>query len=235
MSLPTVCSYCTPEYSAQADRLAASAEAAGFAVDIAREKSLGSWRANVMRKPHHLLAALEKHERVLWLDADAEVMATPAVLPSPRGHVHPWVWDEPGRVTSDVIACVRPAWPGEVAAGMSFAINCGTFFIRRTASTLQAIREWARLAAANRHEKVLEEPLLFFSLSASDVHLSYLPWNYIVVQRRAGHWERLADWAEPKWVGTPARRSTRTPGSTAPPPHTIIAHHYSKAKRPRWM
>jgi len=75
-----ICSYYTPDngYPEDAHHLSASLDRLGIPAEIEQVPSVGSWRANCMRRASWLLERLRgSDEAVLWIDVDAVVRSDP--------------------------------------------------------------------------------------------------------------------------------------------------------------
>lgn len=75
-------SFYTPgtAYEELARHLAASVRERGLPLRIEARKRQATWAETCAQKPFFIREALEKHPRVLWLDADARLMAFPELL-----------------------------------------------------------------------------------------------------------------------------------------------------------
>lgn len=75
-------SYATPAYEPLMMVLAQSAAGFGLLTHFEAVRERGGWQANTAFKPSFLLALMEEHpaERIVWVDADAEIMAFPELF-----------------------------------------------------------------------------------------------------------------------------------------------------------
>lgn len=76
-------SFYTKDYAEPAERLRKTLDAFHLPHEIVKVKSKGDWYANVRHKPAFLLEQMEAHrdvKRIVWLDADSEVMKFPTLL-----------------------------------------------------------------------------------------------------------------------------------------------------------
>ena len=70
-----IVTYTTPKYDAVYDRhLGASLDHMFFSATRMHVPERGSWVLNTQEKPSVILEALQKHDSVLYLDADAEIL-----------------------------------------------------------------------------------------------------------------------------------------------------------------
>lgn len=72
----------TFNYSETAERLIASLEKFGLEYDVETYEDRGSWVANCGYKAEFVKKMHQKHGRIVWLDADAEVRKEPALFKS---------------------------------------------------------------------------------------------------------------------------------------------------------
>jgi hypothetical protein len=132
MSPLIVCGWFTPDYRSWTDKLTASLDAVGAPHDIvAAPKLPGTWEANTMAKPVHLLAAMDRHpdKAIVFLDVDCEV----------KGDLSPLA-----TIAGDVGFYVRSKW--RRTGGMRFGFRSGTVVVRPTAAARAFVEAWAAAA-----------------------------------------------------------------------------------------
>ena len=134
---PLFVSYATDEYyREQAARLRRSLEALGLDVDVVNVKDRGSWVLNCAAKAEVVLQALEENRtrNVVFLDADAEVVALPTLFRELEG---------------DVAAHLRSG----------SELLSGTLFFRNVPKVRELVRRWielGRVKPAEWDQKTLE-------------------------------------------------------------------------------
>lgn len=125
MSYPTVISFATDNYRNDSARLLRSLDRWNLSHYIEYIPDRGSWETNCAYKPTFILDYMEHHgsESVIWLDADAELVAEPDLFELPTGF--------------DFAVHSRP----DQQHRMRFA--SGTLFF--SARALDLLREWERV------------------------------------------------------------------------------------------
>lgn len=76
-----------PLYTAAADRLRTSLDKFRLKHEIFCFPPRGSWTDNASYKANFIYAMIQKHPKLVWLDADAEVVAYPELLGQLEGNV----------------------------------------------------------------------------------------------------------------------------------------------------
>jgi hypothetical protein len=123
----------TPDYRHWADKLVANLDARAIPHDIVEVPKLsGSWEANTMAKPVHLLDAMDRHPRktIILLDVDCQVLGD---LETPLAGIG-----------GDVAFYVRTSYRKN--GGATFAAKSGTVIIRPTEGARRYVEAW--IAAA---------------------------------------------------------------------------------------
>lgn len=85
MRVFTAVTACTPPYRRDAAVLKQTCKRWGVPLIVNEYDDRGSWTENAKAKPEFIMAAMEDHQNVLWLDADARVLADPMGLLSISG------------------------------------------------------------------------------------------------------------------------------------------------------
>jgi len=202
-----ICSCYSPDYTKQADRLFMSCAKLGLRCHLEAMEEMGSWRKNVRAKIAAVHAAVQHHDSVLWVDADATLETQPATE-----------WP------ADFVARLRPASPRRREDGLVGAVSTGTMFLRRTPAVLSMLARWGHWQQQfekggkdHFHEPALLSAMVEAQLSSNLIHHPLL-WEYLVVEGPGGKWAVLVD---NDWVNK----------GQEIPEGTVIAHHYSKANR----
>ena len=122
-----------PDYRAWAFKLITSLDDRGIPHDIVEVPKLpGSWEANTMAKPAHLLDAMDRHpdKVIVFLDVDCRV----------RGDLSPLA-----EIGGDVGFYLRTKW--RRSGGMRFGARSGTVVVRPTAGARAYVEAWIAAAA----------------------------------------------------------------------------------------
>jgi hypothetical protein len=129
MSAPwIVCGWHTPDYRAWAFKLVTSLDDRGIPHDIVEAPKLpGSWEANTMAKPAHLLDAMDRHpdKVIVFLDVDCRVLGDLAPL---------------AEIGGDVGFYIRTKW--RRSGSMRFGARSGTVVVRPTPGARAYVRAW---------------------------------------------------------------------------------------------
>jgi hypothetical protein len=202
-----ICGSYSPGYTDQAERLFRSCEALGQPCGLEPMEEMGTWRLNVRAKIAAVHAAVQRYERVMWVDADA------VVLEEPRDD-----WAE------DFVCRMRPASKQRNEKGLAGGISTGTMFFRRTTAVLGMLARWPhwQTQAEAKTKGHGHEPGLYYAMREAEEYggmtVGLLPWEYIVVQGGGGRWANLVN---NEWI----IRDKEIPDGT------IVAHYYTKAAR----
>jgi hypothetical protein len=127
-----VCGWYTPDYRRWWDALRPTLEAWGAPHDFVEvPKAPGGWEANTMAKPHHLLAALDRHpdKVVIFVDVDCTV----------HGALEPLA-----RIRGDVAFYIRTKRKRGAKWG---SIRSGTLVLRPTPAARDFVETWIRQRA----------------------------------------------------------------------------------------
>ena len=149
MTFPLVISFYTAAtaYEQEAQRLRRSCDRFGLPLHLEALASTGRWVSNCALKGPFVLRCLERFQRpVLWLDADAEVVAYPVLFE-------------------------RAAF--EFAAYMPGAMLSGTLYFAWTAPALALATDWAQ--RCRRRPRVWDQRLLQEAYEAHRQRLVFRP------------------------------------------------------------
>lgn len=149
-----ICGWFTPDYRHWWDRLRKSLEAIGAPHDfVEREKVDSGWEANTMRKPHEILAAMDRHPdtTIIFLDVDCTVVGTYADLGE--------LADIPGDVSFRIHS--RTGKRG----GTVFRVKSGTLVIRPTTRARAFIEAWCK-ASANAPPFTIDQDTMVLAMGA---------------------------------------------------------------------
>ncbi|MGH8897004.1 MAG: putative nucleotide-diphospho-sugar transferase [Egibacteraceae bacterium] len=123
MTTPVFVSFWTPNYVAAGERLLASLKthAPDWGVDVETLPHLGYWRRNVRQKPAFVLRKLKTwaDRPVIWIDADAELVALPTALLDIKTDVAAVKWTWPDRPITEVTTNLVYFAPTEMGRRMA--------------------------------------------------------------------------------------------------------------------
>lgn len=128
----TVISFYTPQYRKEVERLLASLEAFSIPHKIVSLPDQGEWVRNCGMKPTFIAQQLaELDSPIVWLDADAEVVASPTLFST---------------TASDFMVLHRPHGPTEFASGtLYFSPKAADFIDRWCEYQDQSPRVWDQI------------------------------------------------------------------------------------------
>jgi hypothetical protein len=127
-----VCGWCTPDYRCWACKLVTSLDDRGIPHDIVEVPKLpGSWEANTMAKPAHLLDAMDRHpdKVTVFLDVDCQVLGDLSPL---------------AKIGGDVAFYLRTKCR---SGGARFGFRSGTVVVRPTPGARAYVHAWLDAAA----------------------------------------------------------------------------------------
>lgn len=148
-----ICGWFTPDYRHWWDRLRKSLEAIGAPHDfVEREKVDSGWEANTMRKPHEILAAMDRHPdtTIIFLDVDCTIAGTYADLV------------ELAAIPGDVGFRVRTGQRRRAQKPFC-RVRSGTVVIRPTNRARAFIEAW-RKAGAEMHRYSVDQDTMLLAL-----------------------------------------------------------------------
>ena len=155
-----VCGWYTPDYRKWVDRLVPTLDARSIPHDFVEVPKLpGTWEANTMAKPKHLLAAMERHpdKVIVLVDVDCTV----------HGDLTPLAGIE-----GDIGFSLRGKY--RRSDGVRFRIQSGTVVVKPTAAARAYVEAWAAAAA--------EAPWGYVDQDALLVAMGRVPWcSYTVL------------------------------------------------------
>lgn len=153
------------QYETDAARLRESMEKFGIEYDVEgidqELKTRSDWKNNTHYKPEFILQMLEKHpgKTIAWLDADAEVVASPDIF---------------GTFSSDVAAHFRPKSNGEVE------LLSGTILFSNTGKSKAVLKKWIDRNKLNRSTDKSEQQNLQIVLNTiRGIDVAELPHSYV--------------------------------------------------------
>lgn len=135
-----IVSFFTPKYAEEAAGLRASLDKFGYAHEIVAVEEQGNWEANCALKASIVRQALQKHEQVLFLDADARVKGSIDELLQPHDGI------KLHKVTNDQF---KPGWQAQkyrYHAVKHSMWNSGILSVRRSPESLALMDAWVEMA-----------------------------------------------------------------------------------------
>ena len=170
MSVPVIVSFATPEYKNGLDRLQASCDRFGLHFEYTFMKSQGTWLSNVSEKPRLIRDAVRRWPYVLWLDADAEIVANPREL---------------FHAKFDFCCNSRQRRKNE-AVGVTGAYRTGTIAFQHGPLLMRMLDRWCDMRPTLQcgQEPLLRDAHMLFPV----IHRLELPPEYLCVQGTKNWW-----------------------------------------------
>ena len=166
-----VCGWYTPDYRDWWDRLSSNLGDIGAPSDfVERSKSDGGWEINTMRKPHELLAAMDRHpeKTIVFLDVDCAVIGGKAGLA------------ELASISGDIAFFVRSKW-SQNSGRPVFTTRSGTFVVRPTRHARAFVNAWCEAGRSAPRYAVDQDSLLAAVGRTPGVSITYLYAKYCAV------------------------------------------------------
>lgn len=171
---PVVATFYSPEYAHDAQRLRVSVERCGYDYDEVRVDSPDTWESGCAGKAAALLTLLERHERIVYLDAD-EWLVEPI----------PWLTEFDGDLA---LAYTLPPKEGQTWRSQRYRVTAdrfghrylsGVMALNGNERTLAMIQEWARLC--EEYPNDWDEAHLFRACQKTGLVPERVPDDYRVI------------------------------------------------------
>lgn len=131
---------------------------------IVRLPDLGSWRSNAFQKPDFIQTAVlgYPNHTILWLDADAEIVASPGLFLDPP----------PGLLSADI---------GAVRGRAHEYFMTNTLWINNTDRTLDWLNRWSDLPPNPSKYPTADQDWAAVTARAASLSIYWLPQSYAAI------------------------------------------------------